>query len=74
MKLKPHADCAVCRYWLARAEEDRSHSLKSKAKKELAEHLARTANLPQSVPGGKPNEAVKDFIFEKREHDDKAEF
>jgi hypothetical protein len=54
MKLKPHAGCAVCRYWLARAEEDRSHSLKGdadsrrtelRAKSELDDHLARTANL-----------------------------
>jgi hypothetical protein len=46
VKLKTHSDCPVCRYWLARAEEDRSHSLKrDKAKKELAEHLARSANM-----------------------------
>ena len=62
MKLKTHPVCVVCRYWLARAEEDRAHSLKSKAKSELDDHLARTANLPHSVPGGKPDELVKDFI------------
>jgi hypothetical protein len=45
-RVETHPDCPVCRYWLARAEEDRSHSLKrDKAKKELAEHLARSANM-----------------------------
>ena len=45
-RVEPHPDCPVCRYWLARAEEDRSHSLKrDKAKKELVEHLARSANM-----------------------------
>jgi hypothetical protein len=51
---KPHPDCPVCRYWQDRLAEARARALKGdadsrrtelKAKSELDDHLARTANL-----------------------------
>jgi hypothetical protein len=54
VKLKTHSDCPVCRYWVSRVEEHRARALKGdadsrrtelRAKSELDDHLARTANL-----------------------------
>jgi hypothetical protein len=54
VKLKTHSDCPVCRYWVSRVEEHRARALKGdadsrrmelRAKSELDEHLARSANM-----------------------------
>ncbi len=77
-RVEPHPSCAVCRYWQDRHAEARAGALKGdadsrrtelRAKSELDDHLARTANLPHSVPERRRDEAVKDFIFEGRNND-----
>ena len=53
-RVEPHPGCPVCRYWQDRHDEARARALKGdadsrrtelKAKSELDDHLARTANL-----------------------------